>query len=85
MTPDEIGFERKEKSILKNGQKLTKVALKISEYIVRENEGVSKLMITLDKSQRTYTDNNVIKGKTYIYQITTVDLSGKKEIEANQF
>jgi len=42
-------------------------------------------MITLDKSQRTYTDNNMIKGKTYIYQITTVDLSGKKEIEANQF
>lgn len=85
MTPDEIGFERKDKSILKNGQKLTEVALKISKYIVREEEGVSKLMITLDKSQRTYTDNNVIKGKTYIYQITPVDLSGKKEIEANQF
>ncbi len=64
---------------------MTKVALKISKYIVCEDEGVSELMITLDKSQRTYTDNNVIKGKTYIYQITPVDLSGKKEIEANQF
>ncbi|GGD49628.1 hypothetical protein GCM10011514_12240 [Emticicia aquatilis] len=78
MTPDEIGFERKDKSILLKWTEIDESRIKNIKIYRSEDEGVSKLIATLDKNQRKFTDNNVVKGKIYIYQIATVDLSGKE-------
>lgn len=78
MTPDEIGFERKANGILLKWTEIDENRIKNIKIYRSENDGVAKLIGTLDKNQRKYTDNNVIKGRSYIYQITTVDLSGKE-------
>jgi fibronectin type 3 domain-containing protein len=78
MTPDEIGFERKEKSILLKWTEIDENRIKNIKIYRSEDDGVAKLISTLDRNQRKYTDNNVVKGKSYIYQITTIDLSGKE-------
>ncbi|GAB2643957.1 hypothetical protein GCM10027035_42690 [Emticicia sediminis] len=78
MTPDDIGFERKANGILLKWTEIDENRIKNIKIYRSENDGVAKLISTLEKNQRKYTDNNVVKGKTYIYQITTVDLSGKE-------
>lgn len=78
MTPDDIGFERKANGILLKWTEIDENRIKNIKIYRSENDGVAKLIGTLDKNQRKYTDNNVIKGRSYIYQITTVDLSGKE-------
>lgn len=78
MTPEEIGFEKKDKSILLKWTEIDENRIKNIKIYRSEDDGVAKLISTLDKNQRKYTDNNVTKGKSYIYQITTVDLSGKE-------
>lgn len=78
MTPDEIGFEKKDKSIMLKWTEIDESRIKNIKIYRSDDDGVPKLISTLDKNQRKYTDNNVVKGRSYIYQITTVDLSGKE-------
>ena len=78
MLPDELGFEKKEKSIVLKWTEIDETRIKNVKIYRAESDGPVKLISTIDRKLRKFEDKTVSKGKTYIYQISTLDLIGKE-------
>ena len=78
MIPENLGAE-----VLANEVKLKWTEINIDRiknikiYKAEENADF-KLLTTLPKNKQDYSDSAVQKGKTYVYKISTIDLTGKE-------
>jgi fibronectin type 3 domain-containing protein len=55
-------------------------------HVYRALQGDASVLLnpTLD-TQTGYSDNNVVSGSTYIYQVKSVDAAGIESVASNQF
>lgn len=78
LLPDEVGYETDPKGITLKWTEVDADRLKSVKIYRAEDDGQIKLITTLDRKIRKFKDITVKKGKSYIYQISTVDINGKE-------
>ena len=85
MTPQDIGAE-----VLSNGIKLKWTEIEVARvkqikiYRAEENSDF-KLLKSIDSKLKEFLDTTTGKGKSYVYQISTLDLAGKESKRSDPF
>lgn len=78
LVPDETGFAADIRGITLKWTAFSPEQVKSIKIYRAEDDGNIQLVSTLDNKKTQYRDTSVKKGKSYIYQVATVDIRGKE-------
>lgn len=78
LIPDETGFEADPKGITLKWTGISTEQVRNIKIYRAEDDGNIRLVSTLDNKKTRYRDIAVKKGKSYTYQVATIDLRGKE-------
>lgn len=78
LVPDETGFAADARGISLKWTALSTEQIKSIKIYRAEDDGSIQLVSTLDNKKTQYRDIAVKKGKSYTYQVATVDIRGKE-------
>lgn len=78
LVPDETGFTADAKGITLKWTAVSTEQVKNIKIYRAEDDGKIQLVSTLDPAKKEYRDIAVKKGKSYTYQVTTVDIRGNE-------
>lgn len=76
--PDETGFAADARGITLKWTAVSREQIKSIKIYRAEDDGKIQLVSTLDPAKNQYRDIAVKKGKSYTYQVATVDIRGKE-------